>query len=74
VLRHHGDGHEKGTEREQRINEEKCSADSKVNTSRCHYIRYLMKLYTPSLTPAQFVQVFQLWNGAGGKTGGCPIT
>ena len=69
MLRHHGDGHEKGMEREQRINEDKCSADSNVNTSRRHYIPYLIELYTPTLIPAQSVQVFQLWNGAGGKMG-----
>lgn len=45
-----------------------------MNISRHHYIPYLIELYTPSLTPAQSRQVFQLWNGAGGKTGCDPIS
>lgn len=58
MLRHHGDGREKGMGREQRINEDKCSADSNVNTSRRHCTPYLIELYIHSLTPAQSMQVF----------------
>lgn len=65
MLRHHGDGHEREMKREERINENKCSADSNVNTSRCHFIPYLIELYTFSLTPAQPVHVFQLLDRAG---------
>lgn len=56
-------------EREQRVNEDECSADSNVNMPRCPYIAYLMEIYTLSLTSAWFIQVFQLWDRDGGKLG-----